>query len=273
MTTARANRPQQLFRAERQATVASGPAEVTRLSDLIARQRSELDSVRAQAAARSVTDLARGILMERLGCSLADATRQLAYLSEQSGTSLADLAAQIAGQPRQRAGNGGAPIRPMSLAEAAAEQAGDGAALAAALLDIALGAAGAVAVAIWVTAPDGGLELAGQAGFGDREAGRWRWVHPDMDSPIRHAARCGQETWWPHGRPEQDNSLMIGSWHGGANVVLPLREAGVHARVDGSVLARASRGLSRDATRPAPRPGRTVSASARRRPAGRRGRC
>ena len=40
--------------------------ELPRLSALIARQREELDQLTAAAAARSVIDLARGVLMERL---------------------------------------------------------------------------------------------------------------------------------------------------------------------------------------------------------------
>ena len=78
-------------------TAASG-ADFARLSGLIARQRRELDRMRSEAAARSVVDLARGMLMERLGCSAAEAQAQLAHLSAESGTSVPELAAQIAGQ-------------------------------------------------------------------------------------------------------------------------------------------------------------------------------
>src|ERR1019366_331582 len=47
------------------ATIASN-GEFARLSALIARQRRELDRMQSAAAARSVADLARGMLMERL---------------------------------------------------------------------------------------------------------------------------------------------------------------------------------------------------------------
>ena len=73
-------------------------AEVARLSALIARQRRELDLLRAQARARAVVDLARGVLMEQLGCSPADAQRQLAKLATESRTSVTELAAQITHQ-------------------------------------------------------------------------------------------------------------------------------------------------------------------------------
>jgi AmiR/NasT family two-component response regulator len=54
--------------------------------------------MQSQAAARSVVDLARGMLMERLRCSPGEAQAQLAHLSAESGVSLDELAAQITGQ-------------------------------------------------------------------------------------------------------------------------------------------------------------------------------
>ena len=54
----------------------SGP-EIARLKALIARQRRELDAVRSSATARSVIDVATGMLMEQLHCSPAQARRQL----------------------------------------------------------------------------------------------------------------------------------------------------------------------------------------------------
>ena len=76
-----------------------GGAEVTRLNELLTRQRQELDRMRSEAATRSLVDLARGMLMEQLGCSPAEAGRQLARLASESGDSVAELAAQITHQP------------------------------------------------------------------------------------------------------------------------------------------------------------------------------
>jgi serine phosphatase RsbU (regulator of sigma subunit) len=76
-----------------------GGAEVTRLNELLTRQRQELDRMRSEAATRSLVDLARGMLMEQLGCSPAEAGRQLARLASESGDSVAELAAQIAHRP------------------------------------------------------------------------------------------------------------------------------------------------------------------------------
>ena len=175
-------------------------AEVVRLSALIARQRRELDLLHAQIRARAVVDLARGMLMERFGCSPADAQRQLATLATESRTSITELAAQITHQQAPDA----LPehsLHRLSLAGAAIEAAPDGTAVAAAMLDEVLGPAGATAVALWLTEPDGGLELAGQAGFGEREASRWRRIHPDMSVLQHQAARGGTEVWWPAGPP------------------------------------------------------------------------
>jgi len=76
-----------------------GGAEVTRRNGLLTLQRQELDRMRSEAATRSLVDLARGMLMEQLGCSPAEAGRQLARLASESGDSVAELAAQITHQP------------------------------------------------------------------------------------------------------------------------------------------------------------------------------
>jgi serine phosphatase RsbU (regulator of sigma subunit) len=199
--------------------------DVTRMQALIARQRRELDRMRSLAATRSVVDLATGVLMEQLHCTPADARRQLARLARDSGDSVAELAAQITGQhPPEEAGD--PELRGISLAWAAAETASDGAAVAAALLDEALAPIGAVAVALWLIEPDGGLELAGQAGFGELEASRWRRIHPDMRVLPQDVARDGAEAWWPAGPAVGDDRPLMGRWPGGARVGLPLRDAG-----------------------------------------------
>jgi hypothetical protein len=203
-----------------------GGADVARLTDLVIRQRRELESLRAEAAARSIMDLARGMLMEQLGCTPAEAERQLARLATESGTGVIELAAQITRQEPP----GWAPepgLHRVSLAGAMIEAAPDGSAIAGALLDEALAPLGAVAVAVWLTEPDGGLELVGQAGFGHREASRWRRIHPDMSSLSLRVARDGVEIWWPSGAPAGEAGPLIGPWRGGARAVLPLQDLGV----------------------------------------------
>ena len=215
-------------------TAASG-GEFTRLTALIARQRRELDRIAADAAARSLVDLARGMLMERLGCSPAQAQVQLGHLSAESNTSVAELAAQITGQLTAPAplatGESASPppgAQRIARAGAAMETARDGDSLATAVLDEALAPAGAVALALWLTEPDGGLELAGQAGFRAQDASRWRRIHPDMDTPAQRAAGQGVPTWWPAGRPAASTGRtpLIGDWPQGARAVLPLPGTG-----------------------------------------------
>jgi PAS domain-containing protein len=198
---------------------------MVRLNALVERQRRELDKLRSAAAARSVVDLARGMLMEQLGCTPAEAERQLVRLAAESGIATTELAAQITHQdPPGEPPEAGMPH--VSLARAAIETAASGNAVASALLGEALGSLGAVAVAIWLTEPDGGLELVGEAGFGSHEASRWRRLHPDMPSLPQQVARDGLETWWPGGPPPGDERPLPGRWRDGAWAGLPLHDAG-----------------------------------------------
>jgi PAS domain-containing protein len=200
-------------------------ADMVRLNALVERQRRELDKLRSAAAARSVVDLARGMLMEQLGCTPAEAERQLVRLAAESGIATTELAAQITHQdPPGEPPEAGMPQ--VSLARAAIETAASGNAVASALLGEALGGLGAVAVAIWLTEPDGGLELVGEAGFGSHEASRWRRLHPDMPSLPQQVARDGLETWWPGGPPPGDERPLPGRWRDGAWAGLPLHDAG-----------------------------------------------
>ena len=72
--------------------------EILRLAAVIDRQRRELDQVRSGAAARSVIDMAKGALIERLGCSAAEAARQLTALASEAGGPVAEIAAAIIGR-------------------------------------------------------------------------------------------------------------------------------------------------------------------------------
>jgi serine phosphatase RsbU (regulator of sigma subunit) len=198
--------------------------ERAKLTDLVGWQRRELDRLRSEAAARSVTDVATGMLMERLNCSAAEARQQLGRLSSESGINTTDLAAEITGQHLLTAFPPAS--RRTNPAKATAEAAPDGARLAAALLEEALSAEGAASVAIWLMEPDGGLELVGEAGLGPREASRWRRIPPDMAFPALRAVREDTEIWWPRGRPAHDGSPLTGRSADCARAVLPLRSAG-----------------------------------------------
>ena len=200
-------------------------ADVARLTALVARQRRELDRLRSRAAGRSIVDLARGMLMEQLGCTSAEAQRQLARLARESGISTTELAGQITRQ--EPPGQAPEPeAHQVSLAGAGVDTAASGSAVASALLSEALAPLGATAVAIWTTEPDGGMTLIGEAGFGNHEASRWRRLHPDLRSLPQQVARDGLETWWPAGPPVDDDRPLPGRWHDGAWAGLPLHDAG-----------------------------------------------
>jgi serine phosphatase RsbU (regulator of sigma subunit) len=201
---------------------------VGRLGAVVERQRRELHAIRARAAEQSVVDLAAGMLMERLGCTVDEARSQLAGLAEQAGTTLAGLAAQVAGQlaPHAVPGTGYA-----AAAGLAAGLAADGDEVATALLDEGLAPTGAAAVVIWLAEPDGSLWLAGQAGLDAHAAGHWRHIPPQMDAPCQRTVRSGREILWPEGRPEGEAVPLIGDWPGGARAVLPMLDAGIAAGV------------------------------------------
>src|ERR1022692_2141827 len=216
------------------AVTAASSSDFATLSGLIARQRRELDRMQSEAASRSVVDLARGMLMERLFCSAAEAQAPLAHLSAESGTSVPELATQITSAaqitgPLPQPGTAEPGMHRVALAGAAMETSCDGAGIASALLEEALAPAGAVAVALWLTEPDGGLVLAGEAGFGARDASRWRRIHPEMRSLAQRAAHDGLESWWSAGRPagEEGAPPRRGRGAPGAGAVLPLRSDGL----------------------------------------------
>ena len=208
---------------------------ITRLTALVARQREEILRLHVAAGARSVVDLARGVLMERLDCSAAEAARELNRIAVEAGTAPAELAAEIAGQQTDRQQVAGQlpaqddqlpPFAPsVPLAAAASALAPDATALARALLSETLGDAGAAVAAIWLTAPDGATELVGQAGLPTVEASRWRRIPPGVDVPVGRATRGGA-TWWPAGPPAADRSPLVGPWPAGARCVVPIRPDG-----------------------------------------------
>ncbi|HET7016402.1 MAG TPA: SpoIIE family protein phosphatase [Streptosporangiaceae bacterium] len=203
----------------------NGDAYVARLTELVARQRTELDQLQAEAAERAVIDLARGVLMERLSCAASDAARQLSKIAEDAGVPLIQLASDIVGEPFtvSRLSEQSSPVpTSVAVAGAAMELAEDGTALATAMLDQTLADAGAVGVAIWTIAPDGAVELAGQAGFGPSEASRWQRIPPGANALAGQSAGDGAEFWWANGRPAGDQTALIGSWDAGARAVVPV---------------------------------------------------
>ncbi|HEX6344677.1 SpoIIE family protein phosphatase [Umezawaea sp.] len=69
-----------------------------RMAAAVERLSAEVRRARAEADRRAVVELARGVLVERLGCGPAQAARQLADLSARAGVSQLELAADVVDQ-------------------------------------------------------------------------------------------------------------------------------------------------------------------------------
>ncbi|MFF8404647.1 SpoIIE family protein phosphatase [Streptomyces sp. NPDC014846] len=175
---------------------------VGRLAATVERLRREVRTAQAEAEGRALIELAKGILVERLGCGPAQAARQLAELTEQSQVTPLEFAVEVINQAaRDRvsevteaflslaaepAGDveESAAVR-LRAAESGVLAATDAQAMADSLLEHALRPLGAVAVAIWAAGSDSSLTLAGSAGFPPGEAARWRYVPPDVATVAR----------------------------------------------------------------------------------------
>ncbi|MFB7502027.1 SpoIIE family protein phosphatase [Streptomyces broussonetiae] len=182
---------------------------VGRLAATVERLRREVHTAQAQAEGRAVIEMAKGILVERLGCGPAQAARQLAELTEQAKVTPLEFAVEVINQAaRDRVaevtdaflstatGNAERDTTALRLrtAESGALAANDAQAVADSLLEHALRPLGAVAVAVWAAGADGSLTLAGSAGFSPAEATRWRYVPPGVATVARRSLmeRTGQ---------------------------------------------------------------------------------
>ncbi|MFD2421218.1 SpoIIE family protein phosphatase [Amycolatopsis pigmentata] len=193
-------------------------AAIARLTGVIERQQHEIERLRRGEASRRLLQLAQGMLIEQLRCGPAEAAEHLDRLAERAGVRPVELAADLVGSavPDDEPDESGR----RALTEAAVQVARDGSELASAVLEEALGATGAVAVALWHLCPDGALELAGYAGFDALEASRWRRLPPQMDALPQRVARSGRPLWL--GDTDELRIPLFGRWPGAARAVLPL---------------------------------------------------
>uniref|UniRef100_UPI0013C3FF62 ANTAR domain-containing protein n=1 Tax=Streptomyces scabiei TaxID=1930 RepID=UPI0013C3FF62 len=178
----------------------TGPSSpVGRLAATVDRLRREVQEAQAEADGRALIELAKGILVERLGCGPSQAARQLTELTEQAGVTPLEFAVDVINQAaRDRLSEvtttflaitegredapdtsvADSPAVRLRTAESGALAAHDAQAVADSLLEHALTPLGAEAVAIWALGADGSFTLAGSAGFPAAEAARWRDVPP-----------------------------------------------------------------------------------------------
>lgn len=228
-------------------TPGAEPSPVGRLAATVERLRSEVRAAQAEAEGRALIELAKGILVERLGCGPAQAARQLAELTTQARVTPLEFAVEVINQAASdrmsditdaflAAANGTGPAERdtaavrLRAAESGALAASDAQAVADSLLEHALRPLGAVAVAVWAAGSDGSLTLAGSAGFSPAEASRWRYVPPDVATVARRGLveRSGQ--WFTS--PAGTGLPTIGrhSYPDGGRVAVP---AGTGGRIHG----------------------------------------
>ncbi|GAA3465042.1 SpoIIE family protein phosphatase [Saccharothrix longispora] len=189
-------------------------AGLTRLAATVERLSREVREAHAVADGRALMEMAKGVLVERLGCGPAEASRQLSLLAEQSGTGLLEFAAEVVNQAARdrlteaaddllgdRVDVVGArePARSAAVrlrtAESGALVAGDTQAVAESLFEHALAPLGATAIAVWSVAMDASLTLRGSAGFAPDEARRWHHVPPGVATPARRALNERSAVW------------------------------------------------------------------------------
>ncbi|MFC0052610.1 SpoIIE family protein phosphatase [Streptomyces actinomycinicus] len=220
---------------------------VGRLAATVERLRREVRAAQAEAEGRALVELAKGILVERLGCGPAQAARQLAELTEQAQVTPLEFAVEVINQAaRDRVSevteaflsvtaDREAPVRESAAVRLRAAESGvlaahDTQAMADSLLDHALRPLGAVAVAIWAAGSDGSLTLAGSAGFPPGEAARWRYVPPDVATVARSGLNRADGQWLSSLAGSGLPTIGRRQYADGARIAVP---AGAGGRVHG----------------------------------------
>ncbi|WP_053711074.1 SpoIIE family protein phosphatase [Streptomyces sp. NRRL B-3648] len=240
--------------ARRTAAEAAAPSDVPattsvgRLAATVERLRSEVRAAQAEAEGRALIELAKGILVERLGCGPAQAARQLAELTDQAQVTPLEFAVEVINQAaRDRVAEvtqaflsatadptgtvtESAAVRLRAAESGVLAAAHDTQAMADSLLEHALRPLGAVAVAIWAAGPDGSLSLAGSAGFPPGEAARWRYVPPDVATVARRGLTEPDGQWLPSLAESGLPTLGRREYADGARIALP---AGTGGRIHG----------------------------------------
>ncbi|TWV53544.1 SpoIIE family protein phosphatase [Streptomyces misionensis] len=225
----------------------SATSPVGRLAATVERLRREVRTAQAEAEGRALIELAKGILVERLGCGPAQAGRQLAELAEQAQVTSLELAVDVINQAAQdrvaevteaflstAADPTGqteesAAVR-LRAAESGVLAAHDAQAMADSLLEHALRPLGAVAVAIWAAGSDGSLALAGSAGFTPAEAARWCYVPPDVATVARRGLTEPEGQWLPSVAESGLPTIGRRDHPDGARIAVP---AGAGGRIHG----------------------------------------
>jgi len=205
--------------------------DVPRLAAVVERQRRELARARAEADLAAVVAMARGVLMERHGWSVAEAASELTAMAAAAGLPPHEMAAAVLRQeppaePERAPGPADDAVIIDPVAAVTAERAKDGAELVGALAEHLRPRFGVAAVAVWLLDADGALEMFGADGLGGTESSRWRRLPPQFDCAEQRVATTGHDLWWLAGPPSASGRLpAIAPWGpAAARAVLALRD-------------------------------------------------
>ncbi|MFI9007888.1 SpoIIE family protein phosphatase [Actinosynnema sp. NPDC053489] len=188
------------------------------LADLVARQREEIDRLRAAARRQAVVEQAKGVLAERLSCRPHEAFEDMVRLAQATGSDLGVIAAGVlgvpppAGPPPAPAEGADDPARyqppveiPRPSPTPPGERTPQPVALAAIgtavdpedLAELVREHVGCDGVLVYVLEPDGGLRLRCAANVPAKVRLEWERVPRQLDTGMLASVRSGLPTWLP----------------------------------------------------------------------------
>ncbi|MEU7529468.1 SpoIIE family protein phosphatase [Saccharothrix sp. NPDC042600] len=193
------------------------------LADLVARQRDEIDRLRAAARRQAVVEQAKGVLAERLSCRPDEAFDDLVRLAQATGTDLVSVAAGVLGVPpppgpaappveerfdptRYVRPVSGLPPAPRPVALAAVGSATDSEELA----ELVREHAGCDAVLVYLVEPDGGVRLEAAANVPARVRLEWERVPLRLETGVLASVRSGLPQWLPDLAAARRRFTLIG---------------------------------------------------------------
>lgn len=191
------------------------------LADLVARQRDEIDQLRAAARRQAVVEQAKGVLAERLSCRPDEAFEDMVRLAQASGNDLVVIAASVLGVPPPPGGTANFdPTRyvrpvpdvpppgpvPRPVALAAVGTATDPEDLA----ELVREHAGCDGVLVYLVEPDGGLRLEAAANVPAKVRLEWERVPLRLETGALASVRSGQPEWLPDLEEARGHYTLIG---------------------------------------------------------------
>lgn len=204
------------------------------LADLVARQRDEIDRLRAAARRQAVVEQAKGVLAERLSCRPDEAFEDMVRLTQATGSDLVVIAAGVLGVPppplppgpRPASADGALdPVRdvprpdipkpspapmgertPQPVALAAIGTAADPEELA----DLVREHVGCDGVLFYLLEPDGGIRLEAAANVPAKVRLEWERVPSRLETGVVAAGRSGLPQWLPDLAEARRRYVLIG---------------------------------------------------------------